>query len=82
MGLENAHKTGGWCIQLIVAGGMSEMQIAEESMARSEGVPVMKVHMDKEPVDYFDIEPNMGLILCARERRVVVNGRVFLCDEM
>ena len=27
---------------------MSEMQIAEESMARSEGVPVIKLHLEKE----------------------------------
>ena len=33
------------------------MQIAEESMARSEGVPVMKVHMDKEEVGKYDMEP-------------------------
>ena len=33
VGLENAMKTGGWCIQVLVAGGPSEMQRAEESMA-------------------------------------------------
>ena len=49
-GLENARKTGGWCIQVLVAGGPSEMQRAEESMARSEGVPVIKLHLDKERV--------------------------------
>ena len=48
VGLENAKKTGGWCIQVLVAGGPSEMQRAEESMARSEGVPVIKLHLDKE----------------------------------
>ena len=47
VGLENARKTGGWCIQVLVAGGMSEMQRAEESMARSEGVPVIKLSLDK-----------------------------------
>ena len=31
-----------------MAGGPSEMQRAEESMARSEGVPVIKLHLDKE----------------------------------
>ena len=36
VGLENAMKTGGWCVQVLVAGGPSEMQRAEESMARSE----------------------------------------------
>ena len=50
VGLENARKTGGWCIQVLVAGGMSEMQRAEESMARSEGVPVIKLHLDKKKV--------------------------------
>ena len=50
VGLENAMKTGGWCIQVLVAGGPSEMQRAEESMARSEGVPVIKLHLDKEEV--------------------------------
>ena len=50
VGLENARKTGGWCIQVLVAGGPSEMQRAEESMARSEGVPVIKLHVDKEYV--------------------------------
>ena len=50
VGLENARKTGGWCIQVLVAGGPSEMQRAEESMARSEGVPVIKLHFDKEQV--------------------------------
>ena len=48
VGLENAKKTGGWCIQVLVAGGPSEMQRAEESMARSEGVLVIKLHVDKE----------------------------------
>ena len=50
VGLENARKTGGWCIQVLVQGGPSEMQRAEESMARSEGVPVIKLHLDKEQV--------------------------------
>ena len=50
VGLENAMKTGGWCIQVLVQGGPSEMQRAEESMARSEGVPVIKLHLDKEEV--------------------------------
>ena len=36
------------------------MQIAEESMARSEGVPVIKLHVDKEKVDedyMYNMEP-------------------------
>ena len=51
VGLEHARKTGGWCIQVIVHGGLSDMQKAEESMARSEGVPVIKLHLDKERVN-------------------------------
>ena len=31
------------------------MQRAEESMARSEGVPVIKLHLDKEQVDWKSI---------------------------
>ena len=54
VGLENARKTGGWCIQVLVAGGPSEMQRAEESMARSEGVPVIKLHLDNEQFSSFD----------------------------
>ena len=60
VGLENAMKTGGWCIQVLVAGGPSEMQRAEESMARSEGVPVIKLHFDKE---HFVYSGNIGTYL-------------------
>ena len=59
VGLENAKKTGGWCIQVLVAGGMSEMQRAEESMARSEGVPVIKLHLDRD----FVYSGNIGTYL-------------------
>ena len=37
---------------MLVQGGPSEMQRAEESMARSEGVPVIKLHVDKERAHY------------------------------
>ena len=43
IGLENARRTGGSCIQLIVPPGPSDMQLAEESMALSEGVQVIKM---------------------------------------
>jgi hypothetical protein len=43
VGLENARRTGGSCIQVIVPPGPSEMQVAEASMAVSEGVPVVKI---------------------------------------
>jgi hypothetical protein len=59
VGLENARKTGGWCIQVLVQGGPSEMQRAEESMARSEGVPVIKLHLDRD----FVYSGNIGTYL-------------------
>ena len=65
VGLENARKTGGWCIQVLVAGGPSEMQRAEESMARSEGVPVIKLHVDKEWVGSNYGDGNMAPYLKA-----------------
>ena len=38
----------GRCIQVIVHGGLSDMQLAEARMARSEGVPVVKLYLDQE----------------------------------
>ena len=38
----------GRCIQVIVHGGLSDMQVAEADMARSEGVPVVKLYLDQE----------------------------------
>ena len=69
VGLENARKTGGWCIQVLVAGGMSEMQRAEESMARSEGVPVIKLHLDKERVYSTRFEPYLKALLEAMKTK-------------
>ena len=43
VGLENAARTGGSCIQVLVQPGPSKMQIAEESMAKERGVPVVKI---------------------------------------
>ena len=54
IGLDMAKETGGWCIQVLIQGGPSEMQRAEESMARSEGVPVIKLHLDKEQFSSYD----------------------------
>jgi len=48
VGLENAKKTGGWCIQFLVQGEMSRMQYAEASMARHAGVPILRVHCGEE----------------------------------
>ena len=50
IGLDMAKETGGWCVQVLIQGGPSEMQRAEESMARDKGVPVIKLHLDKEEV--------------------------------
>ena len=47
IGLDLAKETGGWCIQVLVQGGPSEMQRAEESMAIDKGVPVIKLHLDR-----------------------------------
>ena len=55
---------------MLVAGGPSEMQRAEESMARSEGVPVIKLHLDKEQVSYSrDFEPYLKALLEAMKTR-------------
>merc|ERR1719160_1177684 len=48
IGLDLAKETGGWLIQVLVQGGPSEMQRAEESMAKDKGVPVIKLYLDKE----------------------------------
>ena len=70
VGLENARKTGGWCIQVLVHGGPSEMQRAEESMARSEGVPVIKLHLDKEFVQFdSNMEPYVKALLEAMKTK-------------
>ena len=69
VGLENARKTGGWCIQVLVAGGPSEMQRAEESMARSEGVPVIKLHLDKEQVGLGTIGPYLEALFEAMKTK-------------
>ena len=74
VGLENARKTGGWCIQVLVAGGMSEMQRAEESMARSEGVPVIKLHLDGEQVGGWNIAPYLKALFEAMKTRAKGGG--------
>ena len=43
VGLENARRTGGSCIQVLVPPGPSPMQIAEASMANDRGVPVVRI---------------------------------------
>ena len=69
MGLDLAKETGGWCVQVMVQGGMSEMQIAEESMARSEGVPVMKVYVDKEDVYGSGMKPYLKALFEAMKTK-------------
>ena len=49
--LDRAKKTGGRCVQIIVQGGLSEMQEAEASMAEDKGVPV--VRLDCSEVEDF-----------------------------
>ena len=46
IGLERAKETGGYCIQIMVQGGLSDMQIAEQSMANDKGVPVIQLFCD------------------------------------
>ena len=38
----------GRCIQVIVHGGLSDMQEAEADMAKDKGVPVIKLRLDEE----------------------------------
>ena len=48
--LEYARRTGGAVIQLVVDPGLSEMQIAEESMAADKGVRIVKIDT-REPIE-------------------------------
>ena len=74
VGLENARKTGGWCIQVLVAGGPSEMQRAEESMARVRASRSSS-YLDKELVggDFYDggnnIEPYLKALFEAMKTK-------------
>ena len=43
IGLESARRTGGACVQVVTAGGLSEMQIVEADMAMAAGVRVVKL---------------------------------------
>ena len=54
---------------MLVAGGPSEMQRAEESMARSEGVPVIKLHLDKEEVHSLNIAPYLEALFEAMKTK-------------
>ena len=70
IGLDLAKATGGWCIQVLVAGGPSEMQRAEESMAMDKGVPVIKLHLDKEQVaGYGNIAPYLKALFEAMKTK-------------
>ena len=57
VGLENARKTGGWCIQVLVAGGPSEMQRAEESMAGVRATRSSSYTSTRRGLRRQDIEP-------------------------
>eukprot|EP01047_Picozoa_sp_COSAG01_P078695 COSAG01_NODE_14638_length_1428_cov_1.483822_1_plen_433_part_01 len=50
VGLENARRTGGACIQVVTPPGLSQMQIAEADMAKDKGVRV--VRLDCREVSY------------------------------
>ena len=55
--LERAKKTGGRMIQIVVQGGLSEMQEAEASMAEDKGVPVVRLDCSevKNALGYADL---------------------------
>ena len=43
VGLESARRTGGACVQVVTPPGLSEMQVAEATMAKAAGVRVVKL---------------------------------------
>ena len=59
------RRVRGRCIQVIVHGGLSDMQVAEADMARSEGVPVVKLYLDQEIQPAFVLASKMGDAMCA-----------------
>ena len=62
VGLENARRTGGAVLQLLVQPGLSKMQIAEESMARDAGVRVVRVDCTRLKSDsHLRADEAMGL---------------------
>ena len=53
--LENARRTGGAVLQIVVEPGLSKMQLAEESMAADKGVRVIRIDCTKiRNVEYLD----------------------------
>ena len=54
--LDRAKKTGGRCVQIIVQGGLSEMQEAEASMAEDKGVPVVRLDCSEVKFYYADLD--------------------------
>eukprot|EP01047_Picozoa_sp_COSAG01_P072752 COSAG01_NODE_11655_length_1886_cov_4.837717_1_plen_463_part_00 len=57
VGLEAAKRTGGACVQLVTPPGLSPMQAAEASMARSEGVRIVRI--DCTGMKYAASEPKL-----------------------
>jgi hypothetical protein len=57
VGLEAAKRTGGACVQLVTPPGLSPMQEAEASMARSEGVRIVRI--DCTGIKYAASEPKL-----------------------
>ena len=58
--LVRAKKTGGRCVQIIVQGGLSEMQEAEASMAEDKGVPVVRLDCSEVKRGYAMLERLRG----------------------
>ena len=61
VGLENARRTGGAVIQLVVAPGLSEMQIAEASMTADRGVRVVRIDC-RRPFGTYVVGSRMGFL--------------------
>lgn len=61
IGLSGARRTGGYCIQIVVQGGLSDMQIAEQDMAFDKGVPVVQLFCDDIAYwpTHWDLEPKL-----------------------
>jgi hypothetical protein len=81
VGLENARRTGGAVIQLVVSPGLSKMQMAEESMAADAGVRVIKVDLTQLHSNYLaaDAALELDVVQALRqEARQVKSGETAL----
>ena len=64
VGLESARRTGGACVQVVTPPGLSEMQVAEATMAKAAGVRVVKLDCT-QIIDYFDNKGRCEAMLMA-----------------